>query len=396
MAITQAARGSADSAVRQAAALGLPPDALMRIAESLEVQGAPEAAAEMYAAVVARPDTASGLRLELGLRAAETDVAVGRPDAARAVLEAALQGQRGPQELAERAAFLLADLDLAAGRDLAGARAALAEIVERSAQPDLARRARWRLADVAFAQGDYPAAEPQYQALAAEAPSLELELPPPPPGLMPLRNGLFLPPGFDPGDAPRTDPRTTPAYAAFQLAECAFRRADFDRAKALFAGVSEAFPDSVYANDAVDRRLFIATHFSNPRPATEAYLAALSRCFTDDWPAAAESLRGLAAAGVMEPLSDDAALQLATLLEAHGKPAEAAAEYRALPDTFPGSLLSPEALLRAARLARSLGDEAHAREDLDRLLRNYPTAPMAKTAALWLDDLQQGRPWPAQ
>jgi TolA-binding protein len=367
----------------------------MLIAESLEAQGARDAAAEAYAAVVAHPAASPGLRLELGVRAAEVEIASGHRDDARAVLEAALRDSQGPQPLADRAAFLLADLDLSAGRSLPAARDTFADLAQRGSQPDLARRARWRLADVTFAEGDCETAERLYAALEREAPGLEFALPPAPPGLNLFGPGLPLLPAEFPEEALQADPRTTPAYAALRVAECLFRRGEFDRAKALFAQVAETYPDSVYANDAVERRLFVATHFANPRPATEGYLAALTGSSTRDWPTTLAGLRGIATAGLTEPLADDAALLVASLLEARGQAAEAAAEYRALPDAFPGSLLAPEALLSAARLARSLGDDTRAREDLSNLLRNYPTAPMAKTAALWLDDLDHGRPWPA-
>jgi TolA-binding protein len=193
-----------------------------------------------------------------------------------------------------------------------------------------------------------------------------------------------------------SDPRQTPAYAALQVAECALRRGEFDRAKALFSGVAERFPESLQANDAVERRLFLATHFAEPRPVAEAYLRALNAGGAEQREAALAQLHEIAAMGATEPLSDDAALLAASLLEASGRTGEAAAAYRALPEAFPDSLLAPETLLHAARLARSLGETAQAEEDLRTLLRNHPASPMAKVAALWLDDLQQGRPWSPQ
>jgi TolA-binding protein len=391
--LTQAAQGDASSAVKRAVELGLSPRNLLLIGEALETEGNREAADQVYAAVAEYPDASPGLRLELAARVAEGRIAAGHQEEARALLQSALGAGDGPPELVDRAAFMLADLDLAAGQDLAGAKEVFSRLAQRGHQPDLARRARWRLADVAFAQGDFAEAERSYRDLAA-APAPELPLPPAPPGfsLLPSRPSvaaLIL------GDvASASDPRTTPAYAASQTAECAFRQGNLDRAKALFAEVAEKYPDSVYANDAVERRLFISTHFTNPRPATEAYLAALTQSRTDQWEAGLERLHEIAEAGLTEPLADDAALLAASILEAHGRLAEAAAAYRALPDTFPGSLLAPEALLCAARLARNSGDDAQAKEDLGKLLQNSPTAPMAKIAALWLDDLEHGRPWP--
>jgi tetratricopeptide (TPR) repeat protein len=391
--LTQAAQGQASAALRRAVELGLSPQNLLLIAEALEVEGNRDAAGEAYAAVAEHPDASPGLRLELAARVAEGRIAAGHQEEARALLQSALGAGDGPPELVDRASFMLADLDLTAGQNLPQAKETFARLAQRAAQPDLARKARWRLADVAFSQGDFAEAERLYRDLAA-TPALEVALPPAPPGFSLLPNrpsvaALIL------GDAASaSDPRTTPAYAASQTAECAFRQGNLDRAKALFAEVTEKYPDSVYANDAVERRLFISTHFTNPRPATEAYLSALTQSRTDQWEAALQQLRGIADAGLTEPLSDDAALLAASILEAHGRLAEAAAAYRALPDTFPGSLLAPEALLNAARLARASGDDAQAKEDLGKLLQNSPTAPMAKIAALWLDDLEHGRPWP--
>jgi tetratricopeptide (TPR) repeat protein len=394
LALVRAAQGDASAGVKQAVELGLSPDDLMLIAEALEAQGHRDAAAQAYAAVAENPDTPPGLRLELGVRAAEAQIAAGQREEARTALQAALEGASGPQPLTDRASFLLADLDLAAGRNLQHAGETFARVAQRSAEPDLSRKAIWRVADVVFAQGDYDQAERLYAQLAAQPPELEVPPPPAPPGFGAGGRGLPVPVFALFDEQPQADPRTTPAYAASQIAECAFRKGDLDRAKALFAEVAEKYPDSVYANDAVERRLLIATHFSNPRPATEAYLSALTEALGDDWEAAIEKLRGITDAGLTEPLADDAALLIGSILETHGKLAEAADEYRALPQRFPGSLLIPEALLNAARLARSLGDDAQAKEDLGAILQNSPSAPMAKTAALWLDDLEQGRPWP--
>ncbi|MBM3476163.1 MAG: tetratricopeptide repeat protein [Armatimonadetes bacterium] len=392
--LTQAAQGNVGPALKRAVELGLSPQNLLLIAEALEVEGNREAAAQAYAAVAAHPNASPGLRLELAARVAEGQITAGRREEARALLQSALGEGGGPPELVDRAAFMLADLDLSGGQDLAEAKETFARLAARASQPDLGRRAKWRLADVAFAQGDFAEAERLYRELAS-APDLDISLPPPPPDLDILRGRGPMAALILGGTPPGSDPRTTPAYAASQIAECAFRKGDLQRAKALFAEVAEKYPDSVYANDAVERRLFISTHFSNPRSATEAYLAALTQARTDQWEAALEQLRLVAEAGLTEPLADDAALLAASILEAHGRLAEAAAAYRALPDTFPGTLLAPEALLNAARMARTSGDEAQAKEDLGRLLQNSPTAPMAKIAALWLDDLEHGRPWPS-
>ncbi|MBM3499458.1 MAG: tetratricopeptide repeat protein, partial [Armatimonadetes bacterium] len=190
LAVTEAALGRAGESVERLQSLGLAPPELMAIAESLEAQGVREAAADLYATVVTHPDASAGLRLELAVRAAETQIALGRPEDARTVLAAALAGGAGPASLAEPAAFLLADLDLAAGRNLAQARETFAALTRYSTHPDLPRRARWRLADLAFAEGDYAAAEERFAQLAQEPPSLDIALPPAPPGFLIPRNGL--------------------------------------------------------------------------------------------------------------------------------------------------------------------------------------------------------------
>jgi len=391
--VSQAAQGQTRSAIRRAMETDFPAEGFLRLGETFESEGEQEAAAAAYAAFARHSGISPELRANIGVRAAEMALGLGDLEEARQVLQAILSTQAVPDVVVDQAAFLLADLDLTVGRDLPNAETIFARIAGQSANPDLQWRARWRLADVAFAKGDLDQAEQRYLALARETLAPNQTPPPPPFGIDILQTR-----------GPRTivlpvesysaqDPRTTPAYAALQVAECAFRRGDFERAKDLFAEVAQAYPDSVFANDALERQLFLATHFANVRPEVEAYLAALTLAHTEKWPEALDKLRLIAEAGLSEPLADDAAMLCASILGWHGSREAAASEYRSIPERFPGTLLAADALLNAARLARCLGDEAQAREDLNRVLRNYVESPMAKTAALWLDDLDRGRPW---
>lgn len=393
-AATQAAQGQGTAAVAEAVRMGLSTDGLLLLGERLESEGEKEAAATAYAAVAERDGVASRLRIETGVRAAEIFIAAGRTESARRVLHTLKGIEAGPSPLADRAAFLLADLDLAAGHELSTVEATLVSLTRESADPDLRWRARWRLADVLFARGEFAEAQDRYAELAGEVPPDVVTLPPLPPALSGLQLRLPLSTVVLNEPPPQQDPRTGPAYAAFQIAECAFRRGEFERAEALFGQVAETYPDSLYANDALERRLFITTHFSSPRPTTQAYLEAMIEGTRGGWEAALEKLRWIAASGGGEPLADDALMLCGALLEVHDRAEEAAREYRTLLDRFPDSLLAPEALLRAARLAHATGNDGQAREDLATLLKHYPHGPMAKTAALWLDDLDHNRPWP--
>lgn len=389
--MAEARNGHAEEAVGEVVGAGLGLDDLMTIGESLEVEGMRDAAARLYATVASSQPASPGLRLEMGLRAAEMDARAGRRQQAAALLREVTATQAGPEQLRDRALLLLADLDLSSGRDIEQTREIFASLAEGSVLPGVAEKAHWRLADCAFAAGDLAQAAALYGQLAERRPTQDIALPPAPFGLdfpiqrLPLPHMIL--------EMPSVDPRMTPAYARSQIAECAFRSGDLDRAKALFAEVAEKYPQSIYANDAVERRAFIATHFPQLRPATETYLQALTKGSGDDWEGSLGLLDGIAATGATESLADDAALLAARLVDVHGRSAEAAERFRAIPEDYPTSLLAPEALLNAARIARSLADEEQAKEDLDALLQNFPDGPMAKTAAMWLDDLRDGRPW---
>jgi len=391
LAMAEAKEGRVQQAVDDAAAAGLGLDELITVGESLEFDGMRDAAAGIYASVATNDASSGGLRLEMGLRAAEMHAGAGRTEDAAAILRQATGTAAGPDHLRDRAVLLLANLDLISGANVEQARQAFASLASESSVPRVAEEARWRLADCAFAAGDFEQAIALYQELAARVPPQDIALPPAPPMPVPLQDPLLLRHMLV--DVEAGDPRMTPAYAFSQIAEAAFRSGDLERAKALFAQVAEDYPQSIYANDAVERRAFIATHFARPRPAVEKYLQALAAGSGDDWERSIEVLDEIAAWGEAESLADDAALLAAALLDGHGRRREAADRFRALPQDHPTSLVAPEALLRAARLARALGDEEQAKEDLEAIVQNFAQAPMAKTAALWLDDLQQGRPW---
>ncbi len=384
LALAEATEGRAEEAIARATEAGLKPDDLLSIGESLEQNGDRDGAARMYAAVVARPGVSVGLRLENALRAAQIDVAAGRVTDGAAVLRLATATPGGPPQLRDRASLMLADLTLRTGGDPDEASSLFAALAKQSRLPDVAREARWRLADAEFAAGHFDAATAMYQQLAQGAPAVE-PVPPPPP---PFGGAVRVVPGRLPARSiPAEDSRMTPAYAAEQIAEGAFRSGQFDRAKALFAEVAEKYPESIYANDALARRVLIMTDFAQPRPAADTYRQALIEGAGPHWEAALAKLRDLAALGAQEPLSDEAAVLTADLLASHGRAAEAAAQYRAAARDFPASLLAPEALLKAAQLAQSLGDDAQAKQDLEALLKAFPKSPMAETAALRLDDL---------
>jgi tetratricopeptide (TPR) repeat protein len=389
--MVEAKSGRAGEAVEALTAADLRPSDLMSIGECLEVEGLRDAAARLYAAVAASEAASPGLRLEMGLRAAEVDAAAGRREQAAALLREVTSTEAGPDQLRDRALLLLADLDLSAGRDIEQARDVFASLAAGSMLPEVAEEARWRLADCAFAAGEFDRAAGLYEQLAQQPPTEEIALPPAPPGFHLPMQRLALPHMIL--EMQPADPRMTPAYAHSQIAECAFRSGDLERAKALFAEVAENYPQSIYANDAVERRAFIATHFARPRPATETYLQALAGGSGSEWQQSVARLDEIAATREAESLADDAALLAATLLDVHGRHDEAADRFRAIPEQHPSSLLAPEALLNAARIARMLADERQAREDLEAIAQNFPDAPMAKTAALWLDDLRHGRSW---
>ena len=388
LAVAEAAQGHDSQAAEGAVAAGLTPQELLTVAEALEFSDHRRAAGEVYAAVANHEATSPGLRLEIGLRAAQMQVSSGRLEDAAELLRRITDGSPEPRSLLGRARFLLADITLSTGGSLSEARTTFRELL--AATPDVALKARWRLADCAFASGDLETAAGLYARLRDEAPEPEFPMPPLPPGVVTQVPGL-MPPGMFLEEGGR-DPRMTPAYAALQIAECAFRGGDMEEAKALFAGVAEQFPQSIHANNAVGRRLFISTHFAQSRPASEAYLQALASSSGEEWEVAIDALRELARQGGGELLADDAAFLIGQALRAHGRLEEATAAFRSLREAHPDSLLIPEALLNAAQLAHLAGDDDGAMEDLQAILQNFPTGPMAKTAALWLEDLRQGRP----
>ncbi len=93
-----------------------------------------------------------------------------------------------------------------------------------------------------------------------------------------------------------------------------------------------------------------------------------------------------------EPLADDALVALAELRAEQGELRSAADTYLSVPERFPESLLSPEALLRAAALLRDrLDDLPAAAAALRSVVESYPDSAAAHEARAQLELLPPTR-----
>lgn len=65
-------------------------------------------------------------------------------------------------------------------------------------------------------------------------------------------------------------------------------------------------------------------------------------------------------------------------------PAQASLDFRRLVVEFPGGAFSDQALLRLAQMAHAAGDSTGAAQQVQRLVREYPSSPARREAEAWL------------
>lgn len=353
---------------------------LVEIAVSLEQTGDRDGAAAVYEAALA-----GGLPGELGAWAALRLAVLyeGRGDwrRARHALEEVLAADL-PEQAAQQVRLALADILVRRAGEHRRAAELYEHVADRPGDEEAARLARWGLADCAFAAGDYERAQAEYLRLVAlEGPA---EDPPPAPfGAFPGQRVHFLMPGAAPSPRP-----IGPVYAAYQLAEIAFRSGRFPRARRDFERLAREHPHSTHANDALERALLIATRFTGSSPAERRYVEALKLLDRGEPDEARRILARIFALGPDEPLADAAAFLHADASARFGDAAQAADEYERISREFPDSPLAPEALLRAARLRARLPDQRDAALALyRRVMSQHPDSPEAGEAEVGVGDL---------
>lgn len=183
------------------------------------------------------------------------------------------------------------------------------------------------------------------------------------------------------GDLPRLPRPTGPDYAAFQLAEIAFRQGNRVKAAEQFEALAKSRPDSPFANDALSRVLMIRLDFTGESPSEAKYLEALQALDRGELDKARRSLQMISSLGPDEALADDAALLLAQGLARFGTPQEALHEYGELFRRFPESPLIPGALLEASRIAAGHAEaRPQAVEWLRQIQSRWPSSPQAGEA----------------
>lgn len=351
--------------------------ALLQSAAQAEEGGDWAAARALYQA--AMEGAPGAIRAQAALRLAALYLAEEDWPAARDILESVDTADLNPR-LADAVRLELADILVLGAGDYQRAAAIYAEVGARSADPASQRRAAWGAADCAFVAGKYSEAATAYRDLMS----------------MEDRSAIPSALGYDDGTgfltgSPGIEGPARPmgaAYAAYQLAEIEFRSGRFRTATEAFARVAQEYPDSPYANDALERVLLISSEFTGDSPAEEAYVKALRLVDQGALEPAGEALAPIIATGAQEPLADDAAMLWADALRRYGRVTEALDQYRELPRRFPDSFRALEAELKAARL---LSRQPEGREEaLARyrsVLSRAPDSPEAAEAQMGMDEL---------
>ncbi len=246
--------------------------------------------------------------------------------------------------------------------------------------------ARRGLADWLFSMGKLDEAEEAYSELLPDEPADDdeegryLDLPPPPPG-------FEMPPIASPEriEAMPDDDGSDPGWAMLRIAEIALRRGELQEARERFRAVVREYPESERANDALDWLSLIKENFSGEGRAEEDYLRALQlRDRGEIGPAEELALEIAGMQGAK--LADNALLLVGELQAFRGDAEKAVQTWLSIPDRLPDSLLAPEALLGAARLAqRELEDVEKTASILRRILDEYPDSAVAHQARSELD-----------
>lgn len=353
---------------------------LSQTALDLDQAGDWPAARQLYELALNK-DAPADVQALVALKLAAGLLAEGDWRSASAALQKALESPLSPKAtLVLRLA--LADVRVLCAGDAAGAEELYRQVLAGAADSTDRLAARWGLADCFFVTGRYEEAIPAYQAFLPSSGSREATLVPE--GLAGVSSSLPLAPwGIRPmiGDLPRLPRPTGPDYAAFQLAQIAFRQGN--RAKALeqFEALARSRPDSPFANDALSRVLLIRLDFTGESPSEAKYLEALQSLDRGDLDKAKRVLQMISSLGPDEPLADDAALLLAQGLARFGTSQEALHEYGELFRRFPESPLIPGALLEASRIGAGHAEtRPQAVEWLRQIQARWPSSPQAGEA----------------
>ncbi len=374
------AAGSRDTAFELLAGLQAAGAEVARLARLAEVRGDRELAADLYAMVLDQ-ELPAGEAADVALRLARVRARQGRWRDALDALDAVPETAALPEAL-----LLRADLLMNKARRLDEAREAwerLASVADGDAMH--AAAARWGMADWLFAAGRLDEAEQAYaELLGGESVTAQDWVPPLPPafgGLPGLVGIPFEDAWMEPG----------PAYVALQMAEIALRRGEIEQATDRFRLLVREHADSDYANDALERLVFIRENLDGEGRSEGAYIEALSLRDRGEYDRAETLLVELAGTRG-EPLADDALMLLAEMQAERGNARDAAETWLSVAERFPESLLAPRALLSAARLlGDDVGDAAAAAQALRQVLDEHPESAAAHEARAELELLPEGR-----
>ena len=226
-------------------------------------------------------------------------------------------------------------------------------VPEAAREPDLAARMELRHGEAALAAGDLETAARRFAAVPRDGGS----------------------------DGAREE-------AEFMRCETLFYGAHFDSAAQAYEAFIGAFPASRKVNDALDRIYLIESGNGAPVAGLPEFAEALRlwRAGRGD-EALATSQKAESRAG-KGPVAAHAALLIASVLEAQGKLADAAAVALAIARDTPEERLAPVALHRAAGLFEKLGDDAQAIAQYEALLVGYPRSWLAPETRRAISELR--------
>ncbi len=167
-------------------------------------------------------------------------------------------------------------------------------------------------------------------------------------------------------------PVETQEELAFKKAELQFLLGNFEAAKQGYSAMMNAFPKSVYVNDALRRLMLITEHEGMDQATLQVYSAALLAEKQFDYEIALQKLAGLKTTGT-DMLRELAHLEAGQLQQQREQYEAALAEYDALVTSNPESFYTPIALeLEGDIYSNQIRDCARAREVYEKVLLEHP------------------------
>jgi tetratricopeptide (TPR) repeat protein len=177
--------------------------------------------------------------------------------------------------------------------------------------------------------------------------------------------------------------------AAYLLAEARLYQGDYPGAESAFYAVADSFPGGEWANDALDRILFLQEHALAPGRELGRLLDVQRLRYAGRVDSALALVGELRAAGVDSVLQDDLLAETVLCLLASGQGDSARAVLATWPEAFQDGRLAPRSWFQVARWYETAGRREEAMELYEDLILRFPDSLEGRRSRIRLEQLRE-------